>query len=561
MKRYLKELKPTVFEDIVAMNALYRPGPLGAGLTQKFINRKNGVEAIKYDHETMEPALKSTYGVMVYQEQVMQIAKDMCGFTGGEADSLRKAVGKKIRSMMGKMKDKIIEGAVTNGVDEKIAEKFWNDVEGFADYAFNKSHAACYGLISYQTAYLKAHYPEAFMAALMTSDYDDTERLTIEITECQHMGIDVLPPDVKKSFLEFAVVSGEQPQISFGLAAIKNVGAAAVEEILRARNITGDFADLVDFLTKVSPRIVNRKSLESLIKAGAFDSLGDRSTLLHNIDSLTAFASRLHKQERSGQTDLFGDESPSVSPALNLIPANTSIDKREQLAWERELLGIYLSQHPLTMYTAILETSTTPIKEVKASHTTKKFTVGGSISSSRVITAKNGKKMAFVRLEDLGGDVELIVFPTVYEKDPELWVRDKVIIVEGKGSNRDNQGKASNEFKIIVNDGREIQIEEIDNPAKEIGQESAGNAKEKTEPTEQIPEKRPRLFIRIDSSDNNEALLSIKNVLDSSGGSTEVVLVLGPRKQIIKLPLKAETTKLVLDQLKVIVGTENVKVD
>lgn len=566
MKRYLKELKPTTFEDIVAMSALYRPGPLTAGSTQRFINRKNGTEKISYDDELMKPALVGTYGVMVYQEQVMQIARDMCGFTGGEADSLRKAVGKKIRSMMAKMKDKIIEGAAQKGVDKQIAEKFWNDVEGFADYAFNKSHATCYGIISYQTAYLKAHYPEAFMAALMTSDYDDTDRLTIEITECQHMGIDVLLPDVQKSFLEFAVVSGKKPQISFGLAAIKNVGAAAVEEILRAREISGKFTDLVDFLSKVSPRVVNRKSLESLIKSGALDSLGDRATLLHNIDSLTAYSSRASKQQNSGQTDLFGSEDISTNPTLNLVKANTSIDKREQLVWERELLGVYLSQHPLAMYKEVLEANTSPINGLKASHSKRKFMVGGFIGDSRVIVAKNGKKMAFVRLEDFGGEVELIVFPTIYEKDPTTWERDKVIIVEGKVSNRDNNGRETSEVKVIAESVKELLLDELSNystlpanlPVVDDPETSIGEDDDKK--TDDLPPKTPRLFIRIDSSEDNDSLLSIKNILDNAKGETEVVLVLGPNKQTIKLPLKIDTAGPMLRKLKDVVGSANVKV-
>jgi DNA polymerase-3 subunit alpha len=565
MKRYLKDLKPTVFEDIIAMNALYRPGPLVAGSIPRFINRKNGSEETSYDHESMKNALESTYGMIVYQEQVMQIAKDMCGFTGGEADSLRKAVGKKIRSMMVKMKDKIIDGATKNGVDKQIAEKFWNDVEGFSDYAFNKSHAACYGLIAYQTAYLKANYPEAYMAALMTSDYNDTDRLTIEITECQHMGIDVLPPDVQKSFLEFAVVSGKKPQISFGLLAIKNVGSAAVEEILRGREISGKFNDLVDFLTKVSPRAVNRKSLESLIKAGALDSLGDRATLLHNIDSLTAYSSRVSKEQNSGQTDLFGDEEPAVNPSLNLVKANTSIDKREQLVWERELLGVYLSEHPLSMYKDVLAANTKPIKQIKANHGNKKFMIGGVIVNSRVIVAKNGKKMAFVQIEDHDDNVELVVFPTLYEKEPSLWERDKVVIVEGKVSKRDNNGRESSDVKIIAESGKELLLDELSNystlpeTAASSDDPESISAPEQEKPEENVT-KPQRLFIKIESSEDNEALLSIKNILDDSKGDTEVVLVLGPNKQTIKLPLKIETAQTMLDKLKMIVGSDNVKI-
>lgn len=280
MKRYLRELKPNEFNDVIAMGALYRPGPLSAGLTDSFIKRKNGLEEVNYAHPLMKPALESTFGVLVYQEQVMQISRDVCGFTGGEADTLRKAIGKKKLDVMQKMQIKFIEGAVKNGVPQPVIEKFWQDLLGFADYCFNKSHSACYGMISYWTAYIKAHYPSAFMAALMTSDYDDTDRLSIEIAECQKMGVSVLPPDVNESFHEFAVVPDKQnpdnrrAPIRFGMDAIKNVGTGAVEEILHARGADGGFTSLEDFLSKANSRLVNRKVLESLVKAGALDRFG-----------------------------------------------------------------------------------------------------------------------------------------------------------------------------------------------------------------------------------------------------------------------------------------------
>jgi DNA polymerase-3 subunit alpha len=292
MKRYLRELKPTEFNDVIAMGALYRPGPLSAGLTDSFIHRKNGLEDVIYAHPLMKSALSSTYGVLVYQEQVMQISRDVCGFTGGEADTLRKAIGKKKLDVMQKMQVKFVDGAVANGVPKPVIEKFWKDLLGFADYCFNKSHSACYGMISYQTAYLKAHYPGAFMAALMTSDYDDTDRLAIEIAECKKMRMDVMNPDVNESFGEFAVVK-DTNQIRFGMNAIKNVGSGAVDEIIRVREENGKFDSLEDFISSVNTRVCNRKALESLIKAGGFDRFGDRSTLLHNLEMIVAYGQRL----------------------------------------------------------------------------------------------------------------------------------------------------------------------------------------------------------------------------------------------------------------------------
>src|SRR5690606_14325431 len=268
MKRYLRELKPTTFDDIIAMVALYRPGPMQ--FIDSFIKRKHGEEEISYLHPKMEDALSSTYGILVYQEQFMQISKDLAGFTGGQADTLRKAVGKKIIEMMQKVKPEFIEGAIKHsGADRKDMEKFWAQLEEFANYCFNKSHAACYGLIAYWTAYLKAHYPDAFMAALMTSDHDDIDRLAIEISECKYMGIQVLAPDVNESFSDFAVVPG-QNAIRFGMTAVKGVGEGAVEEIVRVRDEGGKFQNIEDFAKRVSTSKVNKRVWESLIKAGGF---------------------------------------------------------------------------------------------------------------------------------------------------------------------------------------------------------------------------------------------------------------------------------------------------
>lgn len=338
MKRYLRELKPTVFDDIIAMVALYRPGPMQ--FIDSFIKRKHGQEEITYLHGGMENSLKNTYGILVYQEQFMQISKEWCGFTGGQADTLRKAVGKKKIDLMRKVKVEFVEGAVTHGGATKaVAETFWDQLEEFANYCFNKSHAACYGLISYWTAYLKAHYPDAFMAALMTSDQDDTERLAIEITECKHMGLEVQNPDVNESFVEFAVVP-DKKQIRFGMAAVKGVGVGAVEEILRARE-AGKFASIEDFAKRVSTSKFNRKAWESLIKAGGFDAFGDRSDLLYNLETIQAFASKIQKEAASGQTDLFGlmgDAASEIQPTVTLQTAPAKHTEKERLMWERELL-------------------------------------------------------------------------------------------------------------------------------------------------------------------------------------------------------------------------------
>ncbi len=569
MKRYLRELKPTQFDDIVAMGALYRPGPLSAGLTDSYIKRKNGLENISYEHELMKSALEGTYGVLVYQEQVMQISRDVCGFTGGEADTLRKAIGKKKRDVMAKMKVQFIDGAVANGVPRASIEKFWTDLLGFADYCFNKSHSACYGMISYQTAYLKAHYPAAFMAALMTSDYDDTDRLAIEISECQHMNIDVLPPDVNESFLEFAVVPNTN-QVRFGMSAIKNVGTGAVEEILRARNIDQGFTSLEDFLGKVNVRVVNRKALESLVKAGALDRFGDRSQLLHNLDVILAYGNRLQKEASSGQVDLFGmlDDATAHKPKLVLEKAATPFTPREQLLWERELLGLYLSQHPLSMFANFLNEQTHPIGELKPEHDNKAVVIGGAILDMREITTKNGQKMAFVKVEDQFGTLELILFPGVYQQTAGLWERDRVILARGKISAKDKEGNLGSELKVLVDDAREITSEQAEGytPAGKklklpgTRRTAAAQVRPQTATTKAEPKER-RVFVRMADGADQQKLQRLKQIIDEHTGSTEIVLVLGPNdaKQIIKLPSGIASTDAVFQKLRDIAGVENVK--
>ncbi|HUC20774.1 MAG TPA: DNA polymerase III subunit alpha, partial [Candidatus Polarisedimenticolaceae bacterium] len=425
MKRYLRTLKPTRFDDLIAMNALYRPGPMQ--WIEDFIDRKHGRKKVEYLHPTMKAALEPTYGIIVYQEQVMQISKEMCGFTGGQADSLRKAVAKKKPAEMAKMKKDFIEGAMnTSGAERKLMEDFWSQLEAFAAYAFPKSHSACYALIAVQTAYLKANYPSAFMAALMTSNYDNIDKISLEISECRRMGINVLAPDINESFLEFGVV-GDSDDIRFGMAAIKNVGTGAINTILAAREAGGPFKNVEDFAKRVSASECNRKVWEALIKSGAMDSFGERTQLLHNLDSITGYASKAQKNALSGQIDIFGSLGEDSMPGLRLELPDRVIPAREQLGWERELLGLFLSQHPLDDYEGYLADNTVPMGSITNQHEGRAAKVGGTISTVRKITTKSNSMMAFVGLEDKTGSLELIVFPKAYEKNSELWVVDNVI--------------------------------------------------------------------------------------------------------------------------------------
>lgn len=566
MKRYLKQLRPTVFDDIIAMVALYRPGPMQ--FIDSFIKRKHGEEAISYLHPKMENALKNTYGILVYQEQFMQISKDLAGFTGGQADTLRKAVGKKIMAMMQKVKPEFIEGAIKHsGAEPALMEKFWAQLEEFANYCFNKSHAACYGLISYQTAYLKAHYPDAFMAALMTSDYDDTDRLAIEITECKHMGLEVLPPNINESYLEFAVVPGKK-QIRFGMAAIKNVGTAAAEEVVRVRDEGGKFMTLEDFFSRINTRVANRKTLESLVKSGAFDDFGERSYLLHNLDVLLAYASRLQKEKASGQTDLFGnvleDSDVTIKVQLTLEPPTEVFKQHEQLVWERELLGLYLSQHPLEAYEVFLSEKAIPLNSIKPEHDKKAVTIGGAVQDMREITTKNGQKMAFVRIGDQYSETELILFPSIFQQTIGIWERDRIVLVRGRVNARDREGEIIQDIKVLVDDAREITPEQAaayeatGKKPKEL-KASKKTASLKASPPPVVTE--PRLYIRLNDSDNAEVLLSIKEVIDRNAGDTEVVLVVGDEstKQIIRLPMRMSAESVHIAALAKLVGATNIK--
>ncbi len=553
MKRYLRELKPSTFDDIIAMVALYRPGPMQ--FIDSFIKRKHGEEKITYLDKGMENSLKNTYGILVYQEQFMQISKEWCGFTGGQADTLRKAVGKKNIDLMRKVKVDFVEGAIrTSGATQQVAETFWDQLEEFANYCFNKSHAACYGLIAYWTAYLKAHYPDAFMAALMTSDADDVDRLAIEISECRHAGLTVLSPNVNQSFVEFAIVPNGQ-QIRFGMAAVKGVGTAAVEEILRTRGADGPFVSVSDFARRVSTSRFNRKAWESLIKAGAFDEFGSRSDLLFNLDAIVAYASRVQKDLDTNQADLFGGLKDAVSvPDIAFEPAPQQHHEREMLQWERELLGLYLSAHPLDQYDDYFAEKTVALSSIEPGHDRKAVVVGGVISSLRTILTKSGSKMAFVRLEDKTGEGEVIVFPKLFEDIGEQLVQDAVVTVSGKVSSTDRDGNVLGEAKIIAEEMTFVTNEELDN-YKSTGKKmktpklkkdfGAAKKNKTTEPSNvtyvPVEDDRPRkLFVHVKNPDDHATLLQLKQELNDHAGADEIVLVLGEadKKSALRLPFR-----------------------
>jgi len=437
MQRYLKQLKPGEFEDIIAMVALYRPGPMQ--LIPDYIARKNKKQNIEYFHPKLKPILERTYGIPVYQEQIMQIAKDMAGFTLAEADVLRKAIGKKIRKLLMSQKEKFIEGMKKNEISEQIAQQIWYWIEPFASYSFNRSHAAAYATIAYQTAYLKSHYPEEFMSSLLTSERNDIERISILIEECKKMGIAVLPPDINESFTFFSVVP-KKNQIRFGLSAIKNVGSNIVELIVNERKANGPYTSIENFISRINSRNLNKKSLESLIKAGVFDKMAERNQLLSNLERLLEYSRENQKLKINGQGGLF--EQIGLNNKIALAKA-TPASEKEMLAWEKELLGLFVSSHPLNGFEKTLEKKVISISKIPNSSLRRnvKVKIGGIISKIKKIITRTGKPMLFVDVEDLSSKIEVVVFPSIIERNPAIFQENKIVMVSGRLDSKDGVPK------------------------------------------------------------------------------------------------------------------------
>lgn len=550
MKRYLKDLKPTKLDDIVAMVALYRPGPLQ--FIDSFIKRKHGREAITYPDPAVENALKQTYGIPVYQEQVMQISRDMAGFTGGEADTLRKAMGKKIAKLMAQMKIKFIDGCVAKGHDKRKAEEVFAMMETFAAYGFNKSHAACYGLIAYQTAYLKSHYPECFMAALMTSDFGDTERIAIEIEESERMGIKVLPPNVNESFVDFGVIK-DSGSIRFGLSAIKNLGVIPAKVIVRERKKNGPyktFEDFVDRLTRTEElavlekeegkepsgkSILNKKSLEALSKSGALDDLSERAQVLEGIETITKRIQDTLKVAKSEQVGLFGEVLATDIELEKLnLPDVAPASKKDRLLWEKELLGVYLSEHPLKEYGPLIaKVATHKIADLAELRDGEKVKISGIISTMKKIQTRSGQAMLFAGLEDLTGKTELVVFPKVYEKHIEVFQPDAILIAQGRISAKDGENK------VLAESAKRFDPDDLDGDivsSAEIEQAKRSKRKVQTAPMHEEPALEeiildepvgvaPNTFvISIPPRTKKEKLIKMKEVISKFPGECPVVL-------------------------------------
>ena len=442
MRNLLVRIKPECFEDLIAILALYRPGPLESGMVDDFIKRKHDPSKIAYDPPELESILKETHGVIVYQEQVMAIANRMAGFSLGQADLLRRAMGKKKHDEMAKQKEMFLDGAKTNGFTEKKAEKIFDQMAYFAGYGFNKSHSAAYALVTFQTAYLKAHHPTEFMAALLTSEMGNTDKMVGYFTECRERGIPILPPDVNESQKNFTIVEGG---IRFGLAAIKNVGGSAIESIIARREAEEPFSSFFDFCCRIDMQKVNKRVLEGLIKVGAFDSTGTkRAQLMAVMEQTLDEASAIQKERALGQTSLFeafeGETDSSNSYALaRPLPPIDEWQQTQILQFERELTGFYITAHPLTQHTeAIRLLSTHTTATLHEAHEGREVKICGVIGSIKVTTTKKGNRMAYVQLEDLQGLVEIIVFPELFQNCSEFLSTDTVIQAMGTVDHMDS---------------------------------------------------------------------------------------------------------------------------
>uniref|UniRef100_UPI0026050020 DNA polymerase III subunit alpha n=1 Tax=Otariodibacter sp. TaxID=3030919 RepID=UPI0026050020 len=436
MKDLISRLKPDCFEDIIALVALFRPGPLESGMVQNFIDRKHGKEEVSYpdaqfQHESLKPILDPTYGIILYQEQVMQIAQVLAGYTLGGADLLRRAMGKKKPEEMAAQREIFEKGAIANGVDGSLAMKIFDLVEKFAGYGFNKSHSAAYALVSYQTLWLKAHFPAEFMAAVMTSELDNTDKIVGFYDECINMGLTVVPPDINTGKHRFSV--NEKGEIVYGLGAIKGVGEGPVDALLAARKQGGFFKDLFDLTARVDLKKVNRRTFEALIMSGAFDKLGPhRAALMKNLEDALKASDQHAKMEALGQTDMFGVLTDSPEEVQNAYANTPKWSEQVILEGEKATLGLYLSGHPISRFLKELSRyAPVRLNELQPTYRGQVATVAGIIIASRITTTKKGNRIGIATIEDRSGKLDITLFSEVLENYGHLLQNDEIIIAQG----------------------------------------------------------------------------------------------------------------------------------
>ncbi len=513
MRDALRKVKPTEFNDVVALVALYRPGAMR--YIDTYARNKRQPDAIQYIDERLRSITESTYGVILYQEQSMEIAKAIAGFSGPEADDLRKAIGKKLRDKMAALKDRFVEGARATGTSETVIQELWSVNEAAADYSFNRSHAACYGLITYRTAWLKGNYPAEYMAALISSVMSTKDKVPFFVSRCEEMGIEVLPPDVNESGHDFKVVSGN---IRFGLDAVKNVGAQAVEAILEARAEDGPFRSIWDFCRRADGRCVNKKAIESLVKCGAFDSLGASRTGTFQVLVQAQGAGQKHQQDAQvGQGSFFElGGGGAAEQAHHDLPVPRLEDRREELnAWEKETLGLFLSSHPLKEVRAALRAKVEcSLAELENKKDGDWVTVGGMIAECKRIRTRKGDPMMFATLDDLEGQVEMLVFNSAYAKNEQQVDTDKIVIVRGRVD-----VKEQGEVKIVAQE-----VEPFEPTPEEVARAAAA------EPAEAVLR---RLTLHVAPGVPDSFLEELKDIVGHHPGEHELLLAVGPRRLLL----------------------------
>lgn len=553
MRSFMKQLKPDNFEDIVAGISLYRPGPMDS--IPNYINNKNNPEHVEYLHEKLKPIMEVTYGCLVYQEQVMQVVRDLGGYSYGRSDLVRRAMGKKKMDVMekerqyfihGKFDDNgelEIEGCVRNGVPEDIGNKIFDDMIDFAKYAFNKSHAAAYGVLAYETAYLKAHYPVEFMAALITSVMGNTDKVVEYIRECNNLKIDVLKPDINKSFTKFSV---EHNSIRFGLAAVKNVGVNVLNNIIAEREAGGEFKDFNEFCKRLDSKDSNKRIIESLIKCGAFDEMGDnRASLLLGYEKLLESISMDRKKNLAGQVSLFdgfgmGESMSNDIQNMYTLPKVNELEEKERLYLEKEVLGMYVSGHPLSQYKEELKKNTTinnaDLNDLKDDYVSylnlneKEVVMGGIIVNKTIRTTKRNDLMAIIELEDLYGVIEVIVFPQVLQKYNTIIQEDKIIYVEGRLSIKEDENA-----KLIAREIRDMSTESNQH--------------------------KPNLYLKISSIEDKELVNDLISIVTKYPGDNDVYIYAENIKQMYKWNhIKVNINENLIDELKHILPKTSIKV-
>lgn len=530
MRDYLRKLKPGSLEDLTAMNALYRPGPLDSYMIDEYIERKRGRKEIKYEHPLLEPILKETYGVIVYQEQVLKIASDLAGYSLGKADILRKAMGKKQAEVMAEQKDEFISGAKSKGIDGKVADKVFELIGKFARYGFNKAHSVGYAYLAYQTAYLKAHFPLEFVAASLSSEIGDSSRIVVLMEEGKRMGISLLPPDVNESSGDFKVAG---KKLRFGLGAVKNVGESVIQVIVQAREKGGEFKSIFDFCQRVDHRKLNKRALESLIQAGAFDSVEkNRASLIASVENALSHGENYQKEKAKGQTSLFGQEKDTGK--LGIEPRLLEVPKwhfGETLSKEKEVLGFYVSGHPLSRYKTELKAfaphTTESLEGIKDG---EQVTLGGMITNFKLNIDKKGKQMAFVTLEDFLGTVEVIVFSDCFDKHKKMLKADAMVLIQGRASTREQEKP-----KLIAS-----QIYLLSKIYQEL---------------------KPVLHLKVFDNDMKEGLAArLKELLSFHPGESQVILHYLTEVEEVKVRLKNNKVQLsreLLEKLSGLLGEEN----